>query len=444
MLVAASCPHIGRRGRFVPPRTGDPGINRSVDPGRSRCAYTERTVNPPLSHHVPWVARWGVHLLVAGLLALAVGRARFVTADAAGAVLAAAVVTGVVYAAGPLTPAVTRSHRAAAGWLVLLSATWVALLVTTADGVWLAFPLFFLQLHLLSRSAGAAAVVASTLVAVAGFSWHRGELAVAFVVGPFLGAAFAVVTVWGYQALYAENERRRTLIEELTATRSELAAAEHSAGVLAERERLATEIHDTVAQGLSSIQLLLRAAQRTVTTDPAAAWDQVDQARRAAQTNLTEARRLVRAWTPLELEEGSLLGALRGLCETTAAQHGIAARLQCIESEVSLPSPVEVTLLRITQSALANVVQHADADRVEVTLSLLGDDVVLDVVDDGRGFAADTLVEPGPGDATGFGLPAMRARARAHGGTMVVESRPGEGTALAVTIPEVSRWSRHE
>lgn len=106
-----------------------------------------------------------------------------------------------------------------------------------------------------------------------------------------------MATVLGYQALYRESERRRELIEELIATRAELAVAERGAGILAERERLAREIHDTLAQGLSSIQLLLRAAERTLPPD-SPATEHIARARGAAQENLAEARRFVRALTP--------------------------------------------------------------------------------------------------------------------------------------------------
>src|SRR5439155_18708562 len=131
--------------------------------------------------------------------------------------------------------------------------------------------------------------------------------------GPVLGAAVAVATVSGYRALYRESEQRRRLIDELQTTRRDLDAAQREAGVLAERERLAREIHDTLAQGLSSIQLLLRAAEREI-SGPAAEY--VRQARHAAQDNLAEARRFVRDLSPPDLEHGSLPAALRRLGET--------------------------------------------------------------------------------------------------------------------------------
>ncbi|WP_461030378.1 sensor histidine kinase, partial [Streptomyces sparsus] len=287
---------------------------------------------------------------------------------------------------------------------------------------------------LLSRRAGTAAVAATAAAAVAGFAAHRGSLGAAMAIGPALGAAVAVAVVWGYQALYRESEQRRRLIEELTATRADLASVQHTAGVLAERERLAREIHDTLAQGLSSIQLLLRAAERALPGAPDSAARHVDQARQTAVDNLAEARRFVAALPPPALEGTSLAGALERLCATTSARHGLTARFRIIGDPVPLPTAHEVALLRIAQSALGNTVHHARADTVDVTLSYVGDHVAMDIVDDGRGFDLHRLSAFASG-AGGFGLAAMRARVDALGGTFAVEAAPGHGTALAARLP---------
>src|SRR5690606_25094048 len=222
------------------------------------------------------------------------------------------------------------------------------------------FPLFFLQLHLLPRRAGLAAVATTTLAAITGFAAHQGSFSLAMAIGPALGAAVAVAVVWGYQALFRESEQRRRLIVELTATRVDLARAQHTAGVLAERERLAREIHDTLAQGLSSIQLLLRAAERALPgTEESPAARYVDQARQAAVDNLAEARRFVAALTPPALEDSTLAGALERLCATTSARHPVTARFHLTGDPLPLPTAHEVALLRVAQSALANTVRHA-------------------------------------------------------------------------------------
>lgn len=380
------------------------------------------------------VLTWCLHLLVLALLALAAVRAVAGGQDRAGAVVAVVVACAVVYAAGPLLPRVRASRWAAAAWLALLSAGWLVLVVLTADGVWVAFPLYFLQLHLLPRRFGLAAVVATAVVAIAAFAAHQDGFSPAAAIGPALGAAVAVAVVWGYQALYRESERRQRLIEELTGTRADLAEAQHTAGVLAERERLAREIHDTLAQGLSSIQLLLRAAGRSLPETSGNAARYVEQARQAAADNLAEARRFVAALTPPALDDTTLAGALERLCATTSARHRLTASFHVTGDPVPLPAAHEVALLRIAQAALANTVRHAGAVTAELTLSYLGDEVALDVVDDGAGFDVGTLPAADPGEG-GFGLAAMRARSGALGGSFTVESAPGRGTALAARLP---------
>ncbi|WP_405477205.1 sensor histidine kinase [Streptomyces sp. NBC_00009] len=373
------------------------------------------------------VLRLCLHLLMAGLLVLVAGRASAGDSTGAGAVVAAAVVMAVVYGAGPLIPAVRGTRAGAALWLGALCAVWLVLLVLSPDGLWLAFPLYFLQLHLLPARWGVPAVTLTAGAAIASYVLHGQPLNPGAFIGPLLGAAVAVATVIGYQTLYRESERRRRLIEELIATRAELAAAERTAGTLAERERLAREIHDTLAQGLSSIQLLLRAAQRALPPQSPAA-PHIEQARAAAQDNLAEARRFVRALSPPDLENGSLAGALERLCTTAP---GLTVRFTESGTPAGLPTPYEVALLRIAQSALANTVRHAGAHRAEITLSFMDTAVALDIVDDGRGF--DPVSAPA-GDG-GFGLPAMRSRAESLGGTFTVESAPGQGTAVAITLP---------
>jgi signal transduction histidine kinase len=380
------------------------------------------------------ILRACLHVLVTALLALAAGRAVIQGRPDAAAVVTASALLAACYAAGPALPPVRRSRNAAVVWLIVLTAGWLVLLGLTPDGVWLAFPLFLLQLHLLPTRWALPAVVVTTLAAIAGFVWHQQVLAPAAVIGPVIGAAVAVATVLGYQALYRESEHRRRLIEQLTATRAELAAAERSAGVLAERERLAREIHDTLAQGLSSIQLLLRAAGRALPNQPDVATGHVEQARQTAQDNLTEARSFVRALSPPDLENGSLPAALQRLCSRTTDQSGLAAEFHLDGAPAPLSTAYEVALLRSAQSALANTVRHADACRADITLSYLDSHVLLDVTDDGTGFDPDAVADAAEADG-GFGLAAIRARAGELGGTLSVESAPGQGTALAVSFP---------
>ncbi|MFD4404701.1 sensor histidine kinase [Nocardia sp. NPDC058499] len=377
---------------------------------------------------------WCLHLLILGLLTLTAVRAITQHQAHAAATTATATLCALVYAAGPLLPRIRRSRPAATWWLTTVGAVWLALLILSPDAVWVAFPLYFLQLHLLPRRTGHLAVTATAAAAITGFAAHQHSFAPAMAIGPALGAAVAVAVVRGYQALYRESEQRRRLIDELTATRADLARAQRTAGMLAERERLAREIHDTLAQGLSSIQLLLRAAERALPDRPGTAARHVDQARQAAQDNLAEARRFVAALTPPALENTTLADALERLCDTTGARHRLDVTFHRTGNPGPLATADEVALLRIAQSALANTVRHAGATTADITLGYLDDHITLDITDNGRGFDPTRLPAPEP-EHGGFGLAAMRARVHALGGSLTLESAPGHGTALAARIP---------
>ncbi|GAA5028085.1 sensor histidine kinase [Terrabacter aeriphilus] len=398
---------------------------------------------------VPASLRWGIHLLVAALLVLALVRGVVGRTPGWPLVLLCAGLVGIVYSVGPRWPAVSRSPRVTSAWLALLLGAWLALLAVSPEAVYLAFPWLFLLLHLLPRPAGLTAVVIVTGIAVAGFAWHQKTLTAAMVIGPVLGAGVVIATVLGYQALYAESDHRRRLILELDRTRSELAAVERRAGVMDERERLAREIHDTLAQGLSSIQLLLGAATRSLDPErevnPARALDLVERARHEARENLAEARRFVRALAPVDLEESTLTAALRRLCETTTTRAGIPVSFHEQGPGVALGTPAEVALLRIAQAALGNTTQHAQATRADVTFTVMDAAVTLDVVDDGIGFNT-RATSAGADDETGtrsggFGLRSMASRAAELGGVLTVESQRGCGTAVSVRFDRAGSTS---
>jgi signal transduction histidine kinase len=237
--------------------------------------------------------------------------------------------------------------------------------------------------------------------------------------------------------LTSENEQRRRLVAELVAaqddlvaTHDELAATQRQAGALAERARLARDIHDTLAQGFSSILLLARAGQAG-SQDVAALLGQIES---TAAENLEEARRVVHALAPAALEEAPLPAAIGRLLDRLAEQTGVRAELHLDGEPVPIATSQEVALLRLAQSALANVRLHARASRVAVTLTYRPSEVSLDVVDDGVGFDLQQL-QSAPLGGTGFGLRAMRDRLSGVGGTLAVESSAGEGTAVAATIP---------
>lgn len=243
-----------------------------------------------------------------------------------------------------------------------------------------------------------------------------------------LGAAFSVVFGSWITGIIGQSRSRAELIERLEATRAELAAANREAGVLAERQRLAGEIHDTLAQGFASIVLLIQAAEPELGRDQQAVRRYLDTAGRTARENLAEARALVAALTPAHLESGSLDDALRRLAERSGAEHGLPATFEVMGAVRPLHAAAEVTLLRVCQEALANVRRHAGASRASVRLAYHPNSVRLEVTDDGTGF------DPAKVNG-GYGLRGMRGRVGERGGTLVVRSAPGAGTTVRAEVP---------
>ncbi|MFI1385427.1 sensor histidine kinase [Embleya sp. NPDC020886] len=244
-----------------------------------------------------------------------------------------------------------------------------------------------------------------------------------------LGFSFLMARIINWLA--AKVQERGRLLRELEATRAELAATHHEAGVRVERERMAREIHDTLAQGFTSILMLLQAAGITVDSDAAATRKRLELAERVARDNLAEARALVAAQGPAGGAEraepiAELLGrTVAGLGEELE----VSATFQVAGVEHELSSTIQVVLVRVLQESLANVRKHADARSVTVELAYRPFATRLTVVDDGRGF------EPGRGKG-GYGLPGMRARLAQVGGEVELLSAPGRGTTVRVEVPQ--------
>ncbi len=348
-------------------------------------------------------------------------------------VVCGAVLLGVVYCAGALAARHDVHRTRSLVWLAAVTLLWALLAWAGSDFVWVAFPLYFLHLHLLRGLHSVVAVVVVTASVVLGLALHGGDLTAGMVLGPVLGAVFAVAIAAGYMALYRESEQRRELIDTLTRTRDELAVSQRRTGVLDERERLSREIHDTLAQGLSSIVLLLRAAESALPNDTGLAATRIAEARESASTNLSEARRFVRDLAPPSLTGANLPEALGRLCERVGRTDGVDCRFRTDGTPAELPSGYEVALLRAAQASLANVTAHARATTAVVTLGYLGQEVTLDVYDDGEGFSPEALHTRE--DGTGYGIASLRERVAALGGQLEVESAPGQGTAVAVRLP---------
>jgi signal transduction histidine kinase len=287
---------------------------------------------------------------------------------------------------------------------------------------------YFDAAHYLSRRwamAGAFITAVTMAGAQAGGLPPRSLIAVGVFAGLF---ALNTVLIFIFGTL-ADREAERTRVQEETIAelertnkRLEQALAENAglqaqllvqareAGVADERRRLAAEIHDTLAQGLTGIITQLQAADDS---------EHVRRATDLARESLREARRSVRALAPTHLEDDTLPEALKKIT-------GDRAHLTITGTVEPLHGELEATLLRIAQEALANATRHAHADRIGVTLSYMDDEVTLDIRDDGRGFT---------GPSAGFGLTAMRERAERVAGSLEIESEPGRGTAVSARVP---------
>lgn len=376
--------------------------------------------------------RTGLHALFLALTGVVIARALLDPSEWSVPAVVLALIIAATYGSGVLLARLPGGRRLVSlSWLALLSVEWLILLWVSADAAYLVFPLFFLFLHLLGRWLGSIAILVSTIVAVIALGIHGGW-SVGGVVGPFVGAGVALLIGLGYQALATEAQQREALVSELLATRGQLAAREHESGVLAERARLAREIHDTLAQGLSSIQMLLHAAERADDTRPGT--EHIRLARETAAANLAEARRFIRELTPPQLDDQTLGAALRRLARTQWATQGLDVQVR-VSDAVVLPMHLQTALLRITQGAIANVLQHAHATAATVTISIDGDRLHFTVDDDGTGFDA-ALPEPGAAEKSdSFGLRATAERVQQLGGRLEIDSASGRGTTLTVDLP---------
>lgn len=402
-------------------------------PAPSRTAAASPTA-PPRSA-VTRAMEAGQALLFVALLGIGTARA---WSDGAGwvtLVLAAAVLA--VFAGG-LAVHTRIGDLGRAVWVVATLVGAVALFAHHRDFLWLAFPVWLLAAHVLSLPL-ALALTAVSLAAVITVLGYQGDSSSAATLGPVIGALVAVGLSQGVRRLERESaEHRRLLQEVMTAQRElvvlsdELVRAQRDAGVLAERTRLSRDIHDTLAQGFSSIVLLARAAQREADADRRD--DLLSLIRGTAQDNLAQSRRVVHALAPEELDADGLASPLRRLAADLETATGATVTVAIDPQLPRLPIPTEVALLRAAQGSLANVRRHSRASAVTVSLARDGDRVRLDVVDDGCGFDPGALVTS-PHLEGGYGLIALRDRLRDLGGGLAIESEPGRGTALSADLP---------
>lgn len=371
------------------------------------------------------ILRWALHILFLALWVLALVRATALDDVLRWYAVSCAVALGAVYAVGAVSRRV-HTQPAAGVWVAVVTVLWALLVVHVPDAAYLAFPLFFLYLHVLPAVLGAVAVLIAAGISIVAIGlqqgWSTGGIA-----GPTVAGLAALAVGAGYRSLASEARRRQQLIDELLATRAQLAAQERLAGAEAERTRLAGEIHDTIAQGLASIQMLLHAAERAAPEHPQA--ETIRLARRTAGENLHEARRVVQALRPGVLEGTSLGGALRAVAAHAPDGVAVDVRVSTDVEDAGVDVPLASALVRIAQEAVANAVRHGGASRVELSAQRAAATIGLRLADNGCGFDPHAPVPD-----SSFGLANMRRRAAELGGQLRVDSN-AQGTVVQADIP---------
>lgn len=326
-------------------------------------------------------------------------------------------------------------------WVAALLVLWAVLVFLappplTDAYAWCAVPMACLVVRALGQRTAAATLAVVTVVLGGRLTRAAGGFDPEMVLIP-------LAAVWGTVALYRALQHHATergrLLAELRGTRDVLAEEQRRAGVLKERERIARDLHDTLAQELAGHLMLLHAAERDLAQRPDAARARMRAAVDGLDAGLAETRRIIQDLTPTTVAESGLEGSIRLLCER-AQQEGTAEHVQFRSvgsHRPELDTHAATTLFRVAQSMLANVREHAQAMNLLVTLHHHRDRVELELYDDGVGFATDgTGRSPRPdGEDRGLGLPATRARLHEHGGDLDVGSLPGAGTRVLATLP---------
>lgn len=264
-----------------------------------------------------------------------------------------------------------------------------------------------------------------------GFSWTAArDLAPPMLVS----MGFSLLLGWWISRIIEQSRDRAELIAELDRTRAALAEANHQEGITDERARMAREIHDTLAQGFTSVVMLAQAAAARPQI-PDAVRDRLTAIEDVARANLAEARALVAAFAPADLDGAGLSDAVRRLAQRFERETAVPVSCEVTDAVDGLPSATQVVLLRAVQEGLANVRRHAAAHQVSVRLSrheggpgTTGGRVGVEVRDDGGGFDPTCA-------ATGFGLAMMRRRVHEAGGEVELVSGIGQGTTLRVWVP---------
>jgi signal transduction histidine kinase len=281
-----------------------------------------------------------------------------------------------------------------------------------------------------TRSAIIANVAMALGVAI-GFYVSLGGTAQAIAIGATIegiSLVFSLALGLWITSISAQSHERQRLIEQLELAQEQVAALSRDAGASGERERLAREIHDTLAQDLTGLVLTAQRGLRELKSgNNAAAEKQLDVLEENARHALTETRALVASGAAVGVDGGGLVISLRRLTERFERETGIRVRVTAPDT-APLDRDSEVVLLRCAQEALANVRKHSSAKTASVALSVHDGTVDLSITDDGAGF---DLSKSSPG----FGLSGLRDRLALAHGTLAVTASSGGGTTLVATVP---------
>ncbi|WP_051288800.1 sensor histidine kinase [Mycobacterium sp. URHD0025] len=404
-----------------------------TETGPTTIAASKPAVGEPSDWHWMWET-YVCGLCVAAIIAVALLRETFggnvpVACGALGAIVLIVLMFGrnVIHdadpAAGPVRARPASFVAAVIGlWLIAVIAADPAVAAIPA-----LYPLIFATLPL------AAALTLTFLVTLAplalaaathGLDWASLPAVAAVTL---VGAVAAPIIGTTIMTTMRQRQQLAETVAELAASRAEASRLSREAGVAAERERLAREIHDTLAQGFTSIVALAQAVQAESDSDPAAAIRHVELIRSTARDNLAEARTMVTRLTPAALEDGTLSAALRRQAEGLAAETGIAVDVRIDDDLPQLGMATDVVLLRSAQEAMTNVRRHSHASELKVRLQAAPDGVRLSLSDNGIGLQAD--------HADGFGLRGMRARIDQVGGTLTLSTPEGGGVRVVVAVP---------
>lgn len=333
-------------------------------------------------------------------------------------VLVLAIGTGVSYFVARLISNAPRGKAWQRAGMLVAVGLWLPLVIIAPSYGWCAFALFVAVHRVLhGRWALIASAAIVTSVSVGLLLMSRGE-DLGLVLGPFFGG---FVLSFAYRGLNRSLDDGRKLIAQLVATREQLAQSEREAGTLAERNRVASELHDTVVQHTASALLLLESEEQLGNMAPAVA-----QARELLRESLAETRTLMHGLARIGGADEPLVASIMAL------GHEYGAQVTIVGDDRTVPESTAHALLRVTQEALINAQKHARATAMQVTLTFFDAAVGIDIADDGVGFAPENR----DAKSDGYGLRAMAWRIRSIGGEFSVETRPGEGTVIAGVVPD--------